>query len=476
MRISTLRNKPYYHWVIFAAVAVGTFMATLDSSIVNVALPTISETFKVELPVLQWVVTAYLLTISSLLPTLGRLADMYGRSWIFNYGLLSFAFGSLCCGLSSTVSTLVLSRVIQAIGAAMMMANSMGIITAVFPQKMRGRALGTMGAVVAAGSITGPSFGGIIISNWGWPAIFFVNIPIGIIGFFAGLVILPQDKHLGQESFDLLGAVLFAAGMISLLLGLSLAEEYGWGSGLILMLLFGALMLLALFIGHEIKCPYPMIDLTLFRNHIFAAGNAAGLISFIVIFSVNILMPFYLQTILYLEPRQVGMMLTPFPLVMAFFSPFSGWLSDKVGPMIPTILGLGIGALNVISMAFLTAESSMVSVAVRLGIMGMAMSIFQAPNNSAVLGSVPRHKLGVAGGIVATVRNLGMVLGIAFSVTVFSSRQGAYLASGAGKVPAFMHGFRVAMVMAAGFCILGAIMSIIRGKGPDETGNAIEES
>jgi len=469
MHAEALDKKPYYQWLVFCSVAIGTFMATLDGSIVNVALPTISEQFSVDLPVLQWVVSAYLLTISSLLPTLGRLADMYGRSKIFSYGFLVFITGSLCCGLSSSVGVLVASRIIQAVGAAMMMANSMAIVTDTFPPQMRGRALGTMGSVVAAGSITGPSLGGILISRYGWPAIFFVNLPIGMIGFVVGMLILPKDKGQRKELFDIIGAVLFALGMICLLLGLSLTDTFGWGSYQVILLLIAALGLLAYFVRWELCFPFPMIDLSLFQNRIFAAGNGAGLISFVAIFSVNILMPFYLQQILQLEPHFVGLMMTPFPVAMAVFAPVSGWLSDKMGPAALTVAGMLLGALNIFSMTLLTSSTSIGSVAVRLAVMGLAMSLFQSPNNSAVLGSVPKAKLGVSGGIVATVRNIGMVLGIALSVSIFSSREAAYLAQGATTAGAFMHGFKIAMFTAAVICAGGAVMSLVRGKRPEES-------
>lgn len=465
------QDKYYYKWLVFANVAVGTFMSTLDGSIVNVALPTMAENFQVDLPILQWVVSAYLLTISSLLPTLGRLADMYGRSRVFSGGFLVFISGSLFCGLSSSIGFLVAARVVQAVGAAMMMANSMGIITATFPTRMRGRALGTMGTVVAAGSITGPSIGGILIANFGWQAIFFVNLPVGLLGFVVGLFVLPEDRDLHREEFDFLGALLFAGGMVSLLLGLSLTRFYGWGSPMIIGLLVGSVLLLALFIRQEIFCPHPMIDLTMFRSKIFAFGNAAGLISFVIIFSVNILMPFYLQQILNLEPQQVGIMMTPFPLAMAFTAPISGWLSDRVGPMVLTPLGMVVASLNIFSMLFLTPQSSMGEVAVRLAVMGFSMSLFQSPNSSAILGSVARAKLGVAGGIVATMRNVGMVLGIALSVTVFTSRQAEVLAGGGSPVEAFMYGFKFALIVAACLCIVGAVLSLIRGKAASETAN-----
>lgn len=475
MDTRSITKNSYYTWFVFINVSLGTFMATLDSSIVNVALPTMAENFNVELPTLQWIVSAYLLTISSLLLTFGRLADMYGKSKIFSGGFLIFILGSAFCGFSSTVNWLILSRVVQAIGAAMMMANSMGIITDVFPKHMRGRALGTVGTVVAAGSITGPSIGGFLIKYWGWESIFFVNIPIGILGYIAALIILPKDGKKHKEIFDSTGAVLFALGMISLLLGLSLTENFGWASKVTVSLLIGAFILLGIFIWWESKYSYPMVDMSMFRNRIFAAGNLAGLISFVAIFNVTILMPFYLQNILNLNPEQVGIMMTPFPLGMAFIAPLSGWLSDKIGPTFLTVGGMGLAACSIGSMIMLTPESTMFDVAIRLTLFGVAMGLFQSPNNSSVMSSVSRTKLGVAGGIVATMRNTGMVLGIAMAVALFTSRKAAFLLHNTDETLAFMYGYKFTIVTGALLCVVAGGLCLIKGKEQKEINHDLKK-
>jgi EmrB/QacA subfamily drug resistance transporter len=217
-----LKNKANYRWYVLATVSVGTFMSTLDSSIVNVALPTISGSLHSQLSTLQWVVTSYLLTISSLLPVFGRTADLLGRKKIYSLGFLIFTLGSILCGLATNIWFLVGTRVLQAIGASMLMANSAAIITATFPSEERGKALGLTGTVVALGSLTGPALGGLLIGFLNWRAIFYINLPIGIIGFLAARWILPVDEiRKGQESFDFTGALAFTAGMVCLLLGIN---------------------------------------------------------------------------------------------------------------------------------------------------------------------------------------------------------------------------------------------------------------
>lgn len=223
-----VKKSPNYRWYVLAAVSTGTFMSTLDSSIVNVALPTISEQFQVELSTLQWTVTAYLLAITSMLPVFGRLADMLGRKKIFGLGFIIFTSGSALCGLSPGIWFLVGARVLQAIGAAMLMANSAAIIVAIFPFQERGRALGLTGTVVALGSMSGPALGGILISLAGWRTIFYINLPLGILAYLLVQSILPSDQLLAEEeSFDFAGAFLFAGGMISLLYSINSGSVWG---------------------------------------------------------------------------------------------------------------------------------------------------------------------------------------------------------------------------------------------------------
>ncbi|MEN6328173.1 MAG: MFS transporter, partial [Syntrophomonas sp.] len=223
-----IKKSPDYRWYVLGTVSIGTFMSTLDSSIVNVALPTMSGQLHSELSTLQWAVTAYLLTISSLLPVFGRTADLLGRRKVYSLGFLIFTLGSILCGSAQNIWFLVGTRVLQAVGASMLMANSAAIITAIFPFQERGKALGLTGTVVALGSMTGPALGGILIGLTGWRSIFYINLPIGIIGYMAALSILPKDEpRKEKEKFDFIGASLFSAGMISVLFAINNGEDWG---------------------------------------------------------------------------------------------------------------------------------------------------------------------------------------------------------------------------------------------------------
>lgn len=457
-----IMKLPGYPWIVFTIVALGTFMATLDGSIVNVALPTISRDLNANLTVLQWVVTAYLLTISSILPIFGKLGDTVGRKKIYIYGFLAFIVGSVFCGLASSVTFLIVSRVAQAIGAAMMMANNMGIVTSVFPNEQRGRALGSMGVMVAAGSLTGPSLGGFLVTNFSWPSIFFINVPIGIIGFFLGSHLLPKDETIQEKGFDLLGAFLFAGAIVTLLLGLSEGNRVGWDFWPIYLLFPGSLLLFLVFVYHEKRTENPVIDLGLFRDPFFAAGNLAGLISFILLFFTNILMPFYLERVLEYTPAQTGLMLTPVPLALAFIGPLSGRISDRKGPFILTTVGMVVMGLSLALLTNLSLDSSPLEILGKMFLLGTGMALFTSPNNSAIMGSVPRDKLGVVGGLIATVRNVGMLIGVALSVAIFTVLLDKHLAVQQSYKLAFVHSLSKTFWVGVGISIVGVFLSAVR--------------
>lgn len=463
-----LKESSRYRWFILATVSVGTFMATLDSSIVNVALPTISGKLHADLSILQWVVTAYLLTISSLLPVFGRIADLLGRKRVYSFGFLIFTLGSVLCGLATNIWFLVGMRVLQAVGASMLMANSAAIITANFPPQERGRALGLTGTVVALGSLTGPALGGILVGLLNWRAIFYINLPIGIIGYLAARIILPNDQlKQSGESFDFVGALFFTFGMISLLFAVNNGQDWGWLSLPILTgIVLGSLLLITFFFT-ETRVAHPMIDLSLFRNRPFLVGNLSGFLSFVAMFANTMLMPFYLQHVLNYNPTQVGLLMTSFPLMMAVIAPISGHASDRIGPVALTTGGLFVTALGLFYLSTLTAQSAFWQVIPGSLLMGLGAGLFQSPNNSSVMSSVPPRKLGVAGGINALVRNVGMVIGIAFSVSLFENRE-ARLLSGISspsvgqQVNAFVSAYHTVMLAGMGIALVAALISLNR--------------
>lgn len=479
MKIKEIKASANYKWFVLANVAVGTFMATLDGSIVNVALPTIATTFKANLNLIQWVVSIYLLTTSSLLLIFGRFADIFGRKKIYSAGFLVFILGSAFCGLSSSIYLLIGSRVVQATGAAMMMANGMGIVTAIFPPKERGRALGLTGTVVAVGSMTGPTLGGVLVTAFGWPSIFLVNLPIGIIGFFTSRWLLPDDILCNKkEPFDWLGAILFATGMSLFLWGVTQGEQLGWTNSSILYPLIISVVALVIFLRRELTTAYPVIDLSLFKNWIFLGGNLAGLVSFISMFATTLIMPFYMKGILHYQEMQIGLMMTPFPLTMAVVSPLSGWLSDRLGYIFLTTTGLMVNVVGLLFLATLDTHSSSLMIAMYMSMLGAGMGLFQSPNNSSVMGAVPPQKLGIAGGVNALVRNVGMVIGIAFSVSLLAYETAVHLKgistpTSAQQATAFVSSMSTVFHWAAFIASVGILFSIARIRGAKKVSDSI---
>lgn len=455
-------GRRFSRWAILANVSVGTFMATLDGSIANVALPTISQELAVPLHDVQWVLTAYLLTICATLPIMGKLSDLFGRSRVYNVGFLLFALGSALCAWSGTLTVLILSRILQALGASCLMTNSQAIVAETFTAGDRGKAIGIVGTMVSLGSLTGPGIGGILVDHLGWPSIFWINVPIGVLGFAAGLMILPRSgEKKPQEPFDYTGSVLFMAGISALLYILSNAQEWGWMTGAVLAGGLASLAVLAVFYFWERRTRYPMLDFTLYRNRTFAVGNIAALFSFIALFFINVMMPFYMQGVLGFSPEKTGYVMMVNPVFMAVVAPFSGWLSDRIGYKLLTTAGLGINALAFMLLNTLGTQESAWTVGLHLALFGIGGGLFQSPNNSSIMGAVPKSKLGTAGGLNALVRNVGMVTGIALSVSLYSTRL-HQLAGSRPEADAMLGALHAVFWTAAGVCLVALAVSARR--------------
>ena len=456
---------PRYKWRAMLVVSIGIFMATLDGSIVNIALPTLTTYFNTDIPTIEWVILSYLLTITTLLLTLGRLSDMYGRKPVFSLGLLIFTLGSGLCSLSVSANQLIAFRVVQGLGAAMVMANGPAIITDVFPHTERGKAMGLIGTVVSIGSMAGPALGGFLIDWWGWQSIFYINIPIGLLGTVYALRTLKTDKlHHGQK-FDIPGAVFMFISIISLMLVITRGHELGWNSPAIIGLSVISGLFLVGFVMAEKRAEQPLVELSLFRNRPFSASNTSGFLSFVAMFAVILLMPYYMEEILGYNTRHVGMALIAVPLVMALVAPVSGWISDRTNSFMLSSLGMAVTCLALFLLSNLDQDANFIDIVVRLGMIGLGMGLFQSPNNSIVMGSVPKHRLGIAGGMLGMARNLGMVTGIAISGAVFTNGLYSSQAAGLNYEAAFLVGFHNAFMVATVICAAGIITSLMRGEG-----------
>ena len=463
-------------WTVLVVVAIGVFMATLDSSIVNISLPKISAFFKVPLNgSVEWVIIAYLIVIASILLTFGRLTDILGRKLLWVIGLAIFTLGSALCGAAPSLALLIAFRAFQGIGGALLMAISPAMITRAFPANERGRALGLNALVVATGTSAGPSIGGVLtqVASWRW--IFYINVPIGILGVLLTLKLLsePMRPRRSGQRFDPFGAALLSLGMIALVLALSFGQELGWQSRTVVGLFVGSVALLGSFFLVETRVRQPIVDLTLFRSRLFSAALVSSFLSFLALFAVTFLLPFYLEQLRGFEPEKAGFLLTPVPLTITVVAPFSGWLSDRFGSQALSSLGLAIGSLGLWFVSNLSPRASLFAIIWPLVITGLGQGLFQSPNNSAIMGSVPRERLGVASGFLATVRVLGQSLSVAVAGAIFATRGGSAAgalirqATGprlAGLESTFIQAFHMALITCMLIASVGVITSLVRGR------------
>jgi EmrB/QacA subfamily drug resistance transporter len=413
-------------WFVMAAVAMSIFLGTIDGSIVNVAQPTLVQVFQTDLAVVQWVTLAYLLVITTLLLSVGRLADIYGKKSLFVWGIVIFTVGSVLCGLSPTIGWLIALRVIQAIGAAMITALGAAITTSSFPPEERGRALGITGSVVSIGIIAGPALGGILLDTLSWHWIFFVNLPVGILGLLLAVRYIPHDTPQGGQRFDLAGAITLGVSLLALLLALTVGQELGFGSPLILALFVIWLILFVAFIMIELRRSQPMLDLRLFRNPLFAVNVATGFITFLAIAGPGLLMPFYLQNVLGYPTRSIGLLLGVVPIGLGIMAPLAGSLSDRFGSRPITLLGLLTLFAGYCAISTLGTSTSTLGYILRFIPIGLGMGIFQSPNNSAIMGSVPRSQLGVTSSLLSITRTLGQTVGLALVGALWAARVYTY--------------------------------------------------
>lgn len=409
-------------WWVLVAVGIGTFMTALDTSVVNTVLPVISKTFSESITGVEWVITIYLLVLSGLLLSFGRLGDLRGHKTIYLSGFAVFVLSSLICGIAPNVAVLITFRGVQALGAAMLAANSPAILTKTFPGQQRGQALGLQATMTYLGLSVGPSLGGWLASIFGWRVVFYINLPVGLIAIWLSLRFIPADTiHKLIEKFDFYGAVTFILGLGALLLGLNQGNAWGWTSFPTLSLLACAVVILAAFLYIEAHVYCPLLDLSLFRHSAFSLTTASAVINYIGIYSSIFLMPFYLIQARGFSPAQAGLILTAQPLVMAVIAPISGTLSDKIGTRLPAVLGMAVLSVGLFLLSRLGAESEVKTIMLSLGVVGLGTGAFISPNNSALMGSAPKSRQGIAAGILATARNFGMVLGVGIAGAVFTT-------------------------------------------------------
>jgi EmrB/QacA subfamily drug resistance transporter len=459
------------NWFVFLMVAIGIFMATLDGSIVNIALPAIMADFEVELATIQWVVMIYLLTVTSLLLSFGRLSDIRGRRIVYSSGLFLFSLGSLFCGMAPSAHWLILSRFFQGLGAAMTMACTPALIVDTFPEAERGRAIGMMGSVVAAGLTAGPVLGGLLIHYFSWRAIFYVNIPIGLLTAAGVFFLLKGGKAdiTRPETFDWPGAAILAVLLGSFLMAITHAYDWGYFATPTLLLMTTCILAAACLLFVETRVRHPILSRSLFAIRLFSLPIVAAVILFVCLFSLVFLMPFYL-----IHPRgypvnTVGAIMACIFVALFVVSPFSGALFDRIGSRFLCTFAMALIACSLFSLSFLPAKASFFSIIWRLSLAGIGTAVFLPPNSAAAFSAVAPENRGVASATVAAARNLGMVLGVAIAGAIFNSvfynlSNGMSLKEYTPLLEGiFMDSFHFVMRGGGIIAILGMIISFLRG-------------
>ncbi|MEI8094353.1 MAG: MFS transporter [Spirochaetales bacterium] len=442
-------EKPVNRWIL-PTIMFGPFLSMLDAGIVNVGLPSMAAEFHTTPGGIQWVASVYLLSISALLPLLGSLADQIGRKKIFNLGFLLLSLFSLLSTWAPNLPLLVVSRILQGLGGAMIIANGMALATEHHPASQRGRNLGLLTTVGALGSILGPALGGLLIGAAGWRSVFYLSAAVAAAGWAASAFHIPHDAKVATAKFalDWFGAALLAAAIVSFGLGLN---QWEWE--------LVALALLVVFLVWERRAKHPILRLELFANPKFSSSWGLSLVAFLALYTPTVLVPFYFQVVQGWGPAVTGLAMMAFPIVMAVVSPVSGKLSDRFGSVKLATLGLFVGAVGLLLLALVGPWWSPFAVIGGLSLMGFSMGVFQSPNNSALMGAAPKNLLGSATGFTQLARNLGTAAGISLSGTAFVWLHGP---ASTLEVSAFYTSATAIYLVAAAVLGLAAVYSLSR--------------
>jgi EmrB/QacA subfamily drug resistance transporter len=426
-------SRPSYRWIVVGTVCIGAFMGQVDSSITQLLLPRLESEFNARLSTVSWVAVAYLLAMAAFLPIFGRLADIVGRKLLYTGGFLLFVLSSALCGLAPNLPVLIAFRVLQGIGAALLSSNSVAIVVAAAGEELRGRALGIQAAAQAVGLSAGPAIGGLVLDTLDWRWVFWINVPVGLAGTVMGWFVLPQTKDLPVGArFDWKGAVLIAPALTAVMAVLN--EGYAWGATS--PLLFGclalAVILLTLFMRCERRADVPLIELALFSQRAFSAGNLAGLLSYGTLFGLFFLMPFIFVRAYRDSIFAAGLRLCIVPVMIGMVAPIGGALYDKLGARLPTVFGMAVcvGALVMLGAVLEDTRDSLPAVMLALAVFGIGQGLFVSPNNSAIVAAAPANLTGEAGGLLNVTRSLGVSLGVAAASSLLAWRLAVLTGSG----------------------------------------------
>lgn len=450
-----------------AVVLMGVFMSVLDTNVVNLALPTITTYFHVDLARSQWVVTSYLIALTSFLLIFGRASEYIGKGRLFVLGFFIFTVSSLACGLSNSIEVLIICRAFQGIGASIALSIDMAILVQAFPSHERGKAIGFLATTIAIGSIAGPIMGGYVIDLAGWPYVFFLNVPVGIALILAALKYIGLDdaavkKNIGQRQ-DYSGGFFMVAAVISLMLLLGKLAGRLTFDHVTAGLAFALAASLGALLYAESRHERPVVDLALFKINKFTFSNLSTILNYIAFAMFNVVMPFYLEMSLGYEPSQVGTALFVIPVMMALTAPISGWLYDKYHTNGHSSLGMLLMAIALLALGCLAPSMTFVMLMACFALYGIGNGLFLSPNNSEAMASLPPQKNSAASSMLATVRNLGNSIGVSMvSILLYLSLAAGGITEVTAAGPSMLsHAAGSVLIIAGLICIIGTAATIM---------------
>jgi EmrB/QacA subfamily drug resistance transporter len=455
--------SPRAPWYVVGTVCIGAFMGQLDASIVTLALPRLASDLHAPTGAVEWVALSYLLVLVATVAIVGRIADAIGRKLLYVYGFAVFTAGSVVCGLAPSLAVLIGARVFQAIGAAMLQANSVALITEAMPRPLLGKGIGVQGAAQALGLALGPAIGGLLLALGGWRLIFLVNLPAGVIGLALGWFLLPRSRsRRAIESADRLGAGMLAVAAAGPLVYLSLANRLGYGDPWLLVALAAGVLAAVGFVRRERRIEAPLIDLSVFRRPALANGLSAGLVSYLVLFGTLFVVPYYLLSAEHISAALVGLQLSAMPIAIAIAAPIAGRLVNRVSNRLLTGGGLSLAAAGFIVIALRHTTAGLI---IGLALAGVGLGIFTPANNAGIMAASPSGHTGTVGGVLNMTRGLGTALGVALTTALYTA------AAGTSAVTDATRGLTVALVALALLAAATGLMQLVAktpvGAAPD---------
>ena len=472
-RVGVAHDHPHYRWWVLSVTSLGLFLATVNSGTLLIALPDVERELGTSLLTLVWVILAYMVASTVLLLPAGRLGDQLGRRRLYVGGLALFTLASLGAGFADSGTALIVWRVVQGVGGALVFANSGALVTDAFPREQLGLAMGTNTMVAAVGLVVGPVLGGWLV-GFGWAWVFWFNVPLGLAGtVWAALVLRELTGPEAGRSYDLLGNALALGGLTGLVLGLSDAGLDGWGAPMVIEGLAAAAVLLPSFVLVEMRTRAPMLDLSLFRIRVYWTAATAAFLNGLARFALMFLFVFYFQGPQGDDPIMAGIKLIPLAAGMLVASPLAGWWADRRGSRAPAVLGMLLTAVGLAGMTTLEVGSPFWQSGLWLALVGVGSGVFNSPNTAAMMGSVPPHRRGIASGTRTMLQNTGAVISIALMLMIvtavvpttllFSIFSGLTTGLSPERLDPFMSGMHLALWVLVAFSLLGALVSALRG-------------